>query len=391
MTKLLWIFSLGLCCWISLSQATIVISCRFQGVFHVEKDTRYNLIYEEAGRACTDIDAIIATKEQVETAYEVGFETCRYGWVDNSTVLIPRITKNPKCAANYIGIYVLNSNLTNKYDVYCFNASETSDKNCDQYDYRNKSVPSYDPTEEEEGPLDGTESSKVSVTHPGHGNTTTEQGKDWEDCTTDPLPFTEQPEHSGDRVEDPYDSTRKNLLDDRTADQEGLIPVTTPNPEDDFQRTAEAPVHQDSGTKHEPTHVDVSDEKKNRNEDLDNNTTVDGSAEGSSDSNKTNVQRRAAIPEWLIVCVSLVCLGLIFSVCIALNAGRICGHKRKLVINGNKGSLEDGVIMEQNGDTIKSQEMVQLVSQDQSDNPGGNAMTQEDKRNARDVDMKIGV
>ncbi|XP_075044446.1 CD44 antigen isoform X2 [Mixophyes fleayi] len=291
MTKLLWIFSLGLCCWISLSQATIVISCRFQGVFHVEKDTRYNLIYEEAGRACTDIDAIIATKEQVETAYEVGFETCRYGWVDNSTVLIPRITKNPKCAANYIGIYVLNSNLTNKYDVYCFNASETSDKNCDQYDYRNKSVPSYDPTEEEE----------------------------------------------------------------------------------------------------EPTHVDVSDEKKNRNEDLDNNTTVDGSAEGSSDSNKTNVQRRAAIPEWLIVCVSLVCLGLIFSVCIALNAGRICGHKRKLVINGNKGSLEDGVIMEQNGDTIKSQEMVQLVSQDQSDNPGGNAMTQEDKRNARDVDMKIGV
>ncbi|XP_063802369.1 CD44 antigen isoform X2 [Pseudophryne corroboree] len=290
MTKLLWIVSVGLCCWMSVCQAKIVISCRFRGVFHVEKEIRYSLLYEDARKACTELDAMIATKEQVDIAHGVGLETCRYGWVDNGTVLIPRITKNPKCAANYVGVIVIHSNFTTQYDVYCYNATETSDKNCEQYDYSNKSVPSYDPTEEEDN------------THI-HG------------------------------------------------------------------------------------HDDQTDGKKLRDEE----EAVAGPADESSGSNQTKTKRKAAIPEWLIVCVSLVCLGLIFSVCIALNAGRICGHKKKLIINGNKGSLEDGVVMEQNGDTVKSQEMVQLVSQDQSSNHGGDAMSQEEHRNAKDVDMKIGV
>ncbi|KAM3918172.1 CD44 antigen-like isoform 2-T2 [Leptodactylus fuscus] len=291
MTKPLWIFCFGLFSWISLSQAQIVISCRFKGVFHVEKIARYHLTYDEAKKTCTELDALTATKEQVETAHQAGFETCRYGWVENSTVIIPRLNSNPICAAGYIGVYVLQSNLTTPYDVYCYNASETSEKNCEQYDYKNKSVPSYDPTEEEEI-------------------------------------------HYGDHDEDLIDTNQ-----DSTDDVKG------------------------------------------------------GTAEESSDSIKNKSRRRAAVPEWLIVCVSLVCLGLIFSVCIALNARRICGQKKKLVINGNnKASPEDGVIMEQNGDTIKSQEMVQLVSRDQTSDLGeGDGPTQDDIRNSKDVDMRIGV
>ncbi|KAG8538920.1 hypothetical protein GDO81_021771 [Engystomops pustulosus] len=75
----------------------------------------------------------------------------------------------------------------------------------------------------------------------------------------------------------------------------------------------------------------------------------------------------------------------------SLEPGR-CGQKKKLVINGNKGgSPEDGVIMEQNGDTVKSQEMVQLVSRDQTNDFGdGDALTQEDSLgNAKDVNVKI--
>ncbi|XP_071975158.1 CD44 antigen isoform X2 [Engystomops pustulosus] len=293
MAKLLWTFCLGIFSWISLSQAQIVISCRFRGVFHVEKVSRYNLNYEEARKVCAEIDALVATKEQVDIAQQVGFETCRYGWVDNSTVVIPRTTSNHICAAGYIGVYVLHSNVTTLYDVYCYNASETSEKNCEQYDYRNHSVPSYDPTEEEGPHVDG-------------------------------------------RDEEVEDTNPNSSYDD-----------------------AESPA---------------------------------GEAEGSIDSNKNKTKRRAAIPEWLIVCVSLVCLGLIFSVCIALNARRICGQKKKLVINGNKGgSPEDGVIMEQNGDTVKSQEMVQLVSRDQTNDFGdGDALTQEDTLgNAKDVNVKI--
>ncbi|XP_075694126.1 CD44 antigen isoform X2 [Rhinoderma darwinii] len=293
MTKLLWIVCFGLFSWISISQAQIVISCRFQGVFHVEKVARYSLVYEEARKACSELDAIIATKEQVDIAHGIGFETCRYGWVDNSSVLIPRITSNHLCAAGFIGVYVLASNVTSPFDVYCYNTLETSEKNCERYDYQNKSVPSYDPTEEDK------------------------------------------------------------------------------------------------------THVQDSDNeviKKNPDSTDDDNGSPSGSKEETSGSEKNKYRRRAAIPEWLIVCVSLVCLGLIFSVCIALNARKMCGQKKKLVINGNKSHLEDGVIMEQNGDTVKSQEMVQLVSRDQTSDFGdGDATTQDDLRNAREVDMKIGV
>lgn len=49
--------------------------------------------------------------------------------------------------------------------------------------------------------------------------------------------------------------------------------------------------------------------------------------------------------------------------------------------------------MEQNGDTIKSQEMVQLVSKEQTNELGDQdeSLNQENMRNAKDVDMKIGV
>ncbi|XP_056383842.1 CD44 antigen isoform X3 [Hyla sarda] len=272
----------------------MVISCRFRGVFHVEKVARYSLNYEEARKACAEIDAIVATKEQVEIAHTGGFETCRYGWVDNATVVIPRTTSNPICAAGHIGVFVLHTNMTTPYDVYCYNVTETSEKNCEHYDYQNKSVVSYDPTEEE-----------------------------------------------GIHLQDRDNEVIRN------------------NPEASDDEIGKDP---------------------------------SGSTEGSSGSGKNKTKRRAAVPEWLIVCVSLVCLGLIFSVCIALNARRLCGQKKKLVINGNKASPEDGVIMEQNGDTVKSQEMVQLVSRDQTgDFVDGDSLTQEDIRNARDVDMKIGV
>ncbi|XP_063802368.1 CD44 antigen isoform X1 [Pseudophryne corroboree] len=400
MTKLLWIVSVGLCCWMSVCQAKIVISCRFRGVFHVEKEIRYSLLYEDARKACTELDAMIATKEQVDIAHGVGLETCRYGWVDNGTVLIPRITKNPKCAANYVGVIVIHSNFTTQYDVYCYNATETSDKNCEQYDYSNKSVPSYDPTEEE-GAFNDTESSDVSATHPGLDINTEnpEQGNNLEEGTTEPMTSTEQPAHSGDHpgaseegdTKDSYISTDDSVVYVSNTNPDDLIPVQSNEPEDDLAASTEPSVLQDSASIYDNTHIhghdDQTDGKKLRDEE----EAVAGPADESSGSNQTKTKRKAAIPEWLIVCVSLVCLGLIFSVCIALNAGRICGHKKKLIINGNKGSLEDGVVMEQNGDTVKSQEMVQLVSQDQSSNHGGDAMSQEEHRNAKDVDMKIGV
>ncbi|XP_040266568.1 CD44 antigen isoform X2 [Bufo bufo] len=410
MAKPLWIFCFGLFSWISISQSQIIISCRFQGVFHVEKVARYSLGFEEAKKTCSELDAIIATKDQVEIAHEVGFETCRYGWVENGSVVIPRITGNPICAAGYIGVYVLHTNATTLYDVYCYNTSETSEKTCEQYDYHNKSLPSYDPTEE--GDIHHSPSSEVSPTHPGQdiSSSLTEQGGLVEDRTIHPLMSTEFPEHSGDHLgtkEDEGGIKSPNLGPneiDQTNEYDGFIEVMMTT-DDDFlagsedNRPATDPtIQRETGSFNDGKPLE--DDKDGNIEmtpepdstEYDPKSPFGGPTEGSSDSSKNKHRRKAAVPEWLIVCVSLVCLGLIFSVCIAINARRLCGQKKKLVINGNKASPEDGVIMEHNGDTVKSQEMVQLVSRDQTGDFGeGDGLSQDNMRNAKDTNMKIGV
>uniref|UniRef100_A0A452S756 CD44 antigen n=1 Tax=Ursus americanus TaxID=9643 RepID=A0A452S756_URSAM len=65
---------------------------------------------------------------QMEKALSIGFETCRYGFIEGH-VVIPRIHPNSICAANNTGVYILTSN-TSQYDTYCFNASAPPKEDC---------------------------------------------------------------------------------------------------------------------------------------------------------------------------------------------------------------------------------------------------------------------
>ncbi|KAJ1182295.1 hypothetical protein NDU88_007487 [Pleurodeles waltl] len=103
----------------------------YRGVYHVEKNARYNLLREEAMQLCEVLNSSLATMLQMRNAWDIGFETCRYGWIDDN-IVIPRIQQNPICAANNTGVYILISNITDKYDAYCFNASETREKVCEK-------------------------------------------------------------------------------------------------------------------------------------------------------------------------------------------------------------------------------------------------------------------
>lgn len=100
--------------------------------------------------------------------------------------------------------------------------------------------------------------------------------------------------------------------------------------------------------------------------------------------------RRPQIPEWLIILASLLALALILAVCIAVNSRRRCGQKKKLVINGGNGTVEDRKPSELNGEASKSQEMVHLVNKEPSETPD-QCMTADETRNLQSVDMKIGV
>lgn len=60
-----------------LSITEFNVSCRYRGVFHVEKNGRYSLTRTEAADLCRALNSTLSTLEQLEKAHELGFETCR--------------------------------------------------------------------------------------------------------------------------------------------------------------------------------------------------------------------------------------------------------------------------------------------------------------------------
>ncbi|XP_062432265.1 CD44 antigen [Rhea pennata] len=121
----------GLCLLkLCLTETQFNVSCRYAGVFHVEKDGRYSLTRSEAVELCKALNSTLPTLEQMRRAHKLGFETCRYGFIVGH-IVIPRINPYHLCAANHIGIYKLSSNTTGRYDAYCYNATETRDKACE--------------------------------------------------------------------------------------------------------------------------------------------------------------------------------------------------------------------------------------------------------------------
>ncbi|XP_057604195.1 CD44 antigen isoform X5 [Hippopotamus amphibius kiboko] len=124
-----WRAAWGLCLvQLSLAQIDLNITCRYAGVFHVEKNGRYSISKTEAADLCKAFNSTLPTMAQMEAARSIGFETCRYGFIDGH-VVIPRIHPNSICAANNTGVYILTSN-TSQYDTYCFNASAPPGEDC---------------------------------------------------------------------------------------------------------------------------------------------------------------------------------------------------------------------------------------------------------------------
>ncbi|XP_032495281.1 CD44 antigen isoform X13 [Phocoena sinus] len=124
-----WRAAWGLCLvQLSLAQIDLNITCRYKGVFHVEKNGRYSISKTEAADLCKAFNCTLPTMAQMEAALRAGFETCRYGFIDGH-VVIPRIHPNSICAANNTGVYILTSN-TSQYDTYCFNASAPPEEDC---------------------------------------------------------------------------------------------------------------------------------------------------------------------------------------------------------------------------------------------------------------------
>ncbi|KAI2653491.1 Lymphatic vessel endothelial hyaluronic acid receptor 1 [Labeo rohita] len=115
----LFLFASTLC--LDVNQIQVPTNDGISGVLLVQaKNNVYSFNATTAKEACEAIKMRIANKAEVETANKNGFQTCRFGWVEEQIAVIPRTEKNEKCGKNVLGISVWRADISKMFDVYCF-------------------------------------------------------------------------------------------------------------------------------------------------------------------------------------------------------------------------------------------------------------------------------
>ncbi|XP_062241086.1 lymphatic vessel endothelial hyaluronic acid receptor 1a [Platichthys flesus] len=99
------------------------------GVFQVSSlnqlnQPQYAFSASEARSLCSSLGADMASKAQVKNALNRGLETCRFGWIDEHFVVIPRIQSLSTCGQGKTGVVTWRVSLTQRFDVFCFNESD---------------------------------------------------------------------------------------------------------------------------------------------------------------------------------------------------------------------------------------------------------------------------
>uniref|UniRef100_A0A8C9EIH4 CD44 antigen n=1 Tax=Pavo cristatus TaxID=9049 RepID=A0A8C9EIH4_PAVCR len=360
----------GLCLLkLCLTETQFNVSCRYGGVFHVEKNSRYSLTRNEAIELCKALNSTLATLEQFERAHELGFETC--------SILLRYLHSRNLCVSCSHSLNLIEYCNTETQTFLCEMAlgrtlfidnEDGSRYNADGI--RHSGDPSTSGVDDE-----NLGSGSTHDTTPGDTSIRRSSPSYYGSVT----PISHMPDHSSGGGE--KDFTVKQYDAGSSPTSTVILSTATDFPkEDDVQHPAStrstSSIDSDQGPYKgdgEPTHFP---------------------GESTTTTNVRSQPSSTPVPEWLIIVAALLALALILAVCIAVNSRRRCGQKKKLVINNGKGAVEDRKTRELNGDTSKSQEMVHLVHKEQSNDQTGPCdefLTVDETQNHQEVDMKSGV
>ncbi|XP_066557151.1 CD44 antigen isoform X3 [Amia ocellicauda] len=319
--SLLPILACGLIAFASSCKAqALSVSCSHAGVFHIELNSRYNMTYSEADELCQSLGTVLANAERIHVSFSKGFQTCRYGWIQNNSIAILRRESHPLCASNGTGVYIITDNLQVHYDAYCFNSSDPSDRNC-------------------------------ASAHNPIPHTIGAKDDGYEFQTTDTATVFFQKENS----------TSAPLPDDAVTGQlpEGIMTTPVVTKENLGDKDENESPH-DETTTITNIHTVPKDTGSGR--------MGPGNVTPSSPTGKTV----HGVPDWLIILAVVVAVAVIFLVCVAVaTRHRWCGKKQKLVIT-SKASGRDGNGMVTATHSDKEQEMVQLMNKEKIQDNVGN-------------------